>query len=93
MSYDQQKERLTFQKAWEDKKKIKMEQRKKGTKPPFFRNTVQGKPISKETKMIKVMETRPRKQPMKCWGCDKIHMFRDFPQRGEKRLCIVYAKL
>jgi hypothetical protein len=40
--YDQQKGRLNFQKAWEDKKKSKVEQRKKGTKPPFFRNITQG---------------------------------------------------
>jgi hypothetical protein len=34
--YDQQKGRLTFQKAWEDKMKRKVEHRKKGTKPLFF---------------------------------------------------------
>jgi hypothetical protein len=82
--YDQQRGRPTFQKAWEDKMKSKVEQRKKGTKPPFFRNTVQGQPISKEPRMTEAMETRPRQQPMKCWGCDGNHMFRDFPQRGEK---------
>jgi hypothetical protein len=36
--YDQQKARPTFQKSWEGKKKFKMVQRKKRTKPPFFRN-------------------------------------------------------
>jgi hypothetical protein len=36
--YDQKKERPTYQKSWEDKKKFNMDQRKKGTKPPFFRN-------------------------------------------------------
>jgi hypothetical protein len=40
--YDQQRGRLTFQKAWEDKMKSKVEQRKKGAKPPFFKKTVQG---------------------------------------------------
>jgi hypothetical protein len=40
--YDQQKARPTFQKSWEDRKKFKMDQRKKGTKPPFFRNNPQG---------------------------------------------------
>jgi hypothetical protein len=34
--------------------------------------------------MIEAMETMLRQQPMKCWGCDENHMFRDFPQRGEK---------
>jgi hypothetical protein len=32
--YDQHRGRPTFQKAWEDKKKGKMEQRKKGNKFP-----------------------------------------------------------
>jgi hypothetical protein len=44
--YDQQKEKSTFQKAWEDKKKFK-EKRKKGNKPPFFKNSPQG-PIWKK---------------------------------------------
>jgi hypothetical protein len=29
-----------------------MEQRKKGTKPPFFRNNPQGQPTSREPRMI-----------------------------------------
>jgi hypothetical protein len=40
--YDQQKGSPTFQNAWEYKKIFKMDQRKKGTKPPFFRNNPQG---------------------------------------------------
>jgi hypothetical protein len=43
--YDQHRGRPNFQKAWEDKKKGKMEQRKKGNKPPFFKNNSQGKPV------------------------------------------------
>jgi hypothetical protein len=82
--YDQQRGIPTFQKAWEEKMKSKVEQRKKGTKPPFFRNTVQGKATSKEPKMTEAMEARPRKYPMKCWGCDGNYVFRDLPQRGEK---------
>jgi hypothetical protein len=38
--YDQQNGKPTFEKAWEDKMKSKVEQRKKGNKPPFFRNNV-----------------------------------------------------
>jgi hypothetical protein len=64
--------------------KNKMEQRKKGTKPPFFKNNVQGNPISKESRMTEVMETRPRQHPMKCCGCEINHMFRDFTRRSEK---------
>jgi hypothetical protein len=36
--YDQHRGRPTFQNVWEDKKKSNMDQRKKGTKPPFFKN-------------------------------------------------------
>jgi hypothetical protein len=50
--YDQQKTRPTFQKAWEDKKKVKMDQRKKGTKPPFLKNNPQGQKTPKEPRMI-----------------------------------------
>jgi hypothetical protein len=82
--YDQQRGRPTFQKAWEDKMKNKVEQRKKGTKPPFFRNTVQGQPTPKEPRMMETVGKKPRKQPIQCWGCGGDHMYRDFPQRGEK---------
>ena len=46
--FDQQKVRPTFQKAWEDNKKFKMNQRKKGSKPPFFGNNPQGQQMPKE---------------------------------------------
>jgi hypothetical protein len=58
--YDQHRGRPTFQNAWEDKKKRNMEQRRKGTKPPFFRNNSQGQPAPKEPKMIETMGKRPR---------------------------------
>jgi hypothetical protein len=38
--YEQQREKPTFRKAWENKKKFKMDQRKKGTKPPFFKTVL-----------------------------------------------------
>jgi hypothetical protein len=37
-----------------------MDQRKKGTKPPFFRNNPQGQPTSREPKMIETGGQRPR---------------------------------
>jgi hypothetical protein len=37
--YEKQREKPTFQKAWDDKKNFKKEQRQKGNKPPFFRNS------------------------------------------------------
>jgi hypothetical protein len=61
-----------------------MEQRKKGTKPPFFRNNSQGQLASKEPRMTETLGQRPRKPPIQCWGCGGDHMYRDFPHRGEK---------
>jgi hypothetical protein len=34
--------------------------------------------------MTETMETKSRKQPMKCWDCDINHMFGDCVQRDEK---------
>jgi hypothetical protein len=82
--YDQHKGRPTFQRVWEDKKKSKMDQRKKGIKPPFFRNNSQGQPTSKEPRMTEAIGKRPRKPPIQCWGCGGDHVLRDFPHRGEK---------
>jgi hypothetical protein len=62
--YEQQRENPTFQKAWEDKKKIKKEQRQKGNKPPFFRNSPQGKPSFREPRMTDVGGQRPRQIPI-----------------------------
>jgi len=40
-NYEHNKGRLDFQKAWDDKKKGKVDQRNKGYKPPFFRKNSQ----------------------------------------------------
>jgi hypothetical protein len=82
--YDQHKGRPTFQKSWEVKKKNKMEQRKKGTNPPFLLNSSQGYPASREPRMTETMGQIPRKLPIQCWGCGGDHMYRDFPHRDEK---------
>jgi hypothetical protein len=37
--YEQQREKPTFQKAWDNQKRFKKEQRQKGSKPSFFRNS------------------------------------------------------
>jgi hypothetical protein len=58
--YDQQKARTTFQKSWEDKKKFKMDQRKKVTKPPFFRNNPHGQSTSRGPRMIEIGGQKPR---------------------------------
>jgi hypothetical protein len=82
--YDQQKARPTFQKAWEDKKKFKMNQRKKGAKPPFFRNNPQEQQMPKEPRKIDTGIQRPRQPPIQCWGCKGDHMFIYCPHISEK---------
>ena len=61
-----------------------MEQRKKGTKPPFFRNNSQGQPTYKAPRMTDTLGKRPKKPPIQCWGCGGDHMYRYFPHRCEK---------
>jgi hypothetical protein len=60
-----------------------MEQRKKGNKPPFFKNSPQGKPTSREPITIEKGGKRPTKPPIQCWGCKGYHMYRDCPHRSE----------
>jgi hypothetical protein len=78
------KARLAFQKAWEDNNKFKMDQRKKGDKPQFFRTNPQGQQTPKEPRTIDTGSQGPRKPPIQCWGCKGDHRFRDCPHRGEK---------
>jgi hypothetical protein len=58
--YEQQREKPTFWKAWDDQRKFKKEQRQKGNKPPFFRNNPQGYPSFREPRMDEVGEQRQR---------------------------------
>jgi hypothetical protein len=82
--YEQQIEKPTFWKAWEDKKKFKMDQRKKGTKPSFFRNSPQGQPSFREPRKAEIGGKMPRQPPMECWGCKGNHRYRDCPHRNDK---------
>jgi hypothetical protein len=61
-----------------------MDQRNKGTNPPFFRKIPQGQKTPREPKMIEAGGQMTRHPPIQCWGCKGDHMYRDFPQRGEK---------
>jgi hypothetical protein len=36
--------------------------------------------------MLETFGKIPRQKPIKCWGCERDHMYRDFPQRGDKRI-------
>jgi hypothetical protein len=82
--YEKQRERPTFQKAWDDLNKFRKEQRKKGNKPPFFRNSPQGQPYFREPRKAEVGEQIPRLAPMECWGCKGNHRYRDCPHRKDK---------
>ena len=67
--FEQQREKPTIQKAWNDQRKFKKEQRQKGNKPPFFRNNPQGNPSFREPRMAEVGEQRHRHMPIQCCGC------------------------
>jgi hypothetical protein len=79
--YDQQKGKSTFQKAWEDKKKFKKEQRHKRNKPSFFRNSPQGQPSFREHGMAEVGGKRSRQEPIQCWSYKGEHKYRDCPHK------------
>jgi hypothetical protein len=81
--YDQQRGRPTFQNSWEDKMKIKLDQRKKGDNTPFFRENAQRQSTLKEPRMTKIVGKNPWKQFIKCWSCGRDHMHNNFPQRSD----------
>jgi hypothetical protein len=82
--YEQQRENPTFHKVWEDKKKFKKEQRQKGNKPSFFRNSPQGKPYFRDPRKDKVGGQMPRLPPIECWGCNGNHRYIDCPHKNNK---------
>jgi hypothetical protein len=71
----------------DDKKKGKMDQRKKGFKPPFNRNIFQTyqqwKPSQDDQRMTDSLGKRQRQQRIKCWGCEGGHMYKYFPHKGD----------
>jgi hypothetical protein len=82
--YDQKKGKPTFQKAWEEKNKFNKEQRQKGNKPPFFRNSPQGQPSFREHRMDEVGGKRSRKTPIQCWCCKGDKKYRYCPHKSGK---------
>jgi hypothetical protein len=68
--------------------KGKKDQRKKGFKPPFFRNNSQtnqqGQSAQNEHKNSNSFGKRPTQQPVQCWGYGGNHLYRDFPHNGER---------
>jgi hypothetical protein len=86
--YEQQREKPTFRKAWDDQKRFKKEQRQKGSKPSFFRNNPWGQSSFKEPRKVEGSEKMPRPPPMECWGCKGNHRYRDCPHRKDKAITI-----
>jgi hypothetical protein len=82
--YEQQREKPTFQKAWDNQKRFKKEQRQKGSKPSFFRNSPWGQSSFKEPRKVEGSEQMPRPPTMECWGCKGNHRYRDCPHRKDK---------
>jgi hypothetical protein len=82
--YEQQREKPTFRKAWDDQKRVKKEQRQKGNRTPFFRNSLQGQPSFREPRMTEERPQRQRQAPIQCWGCQGNHKYRDCPHKNGK---------
>jgi hypothetical protein len=61
-----------------------MDQRKKGTKPPFFINSPQEQPSFREPRMDDVGKQRPRKTPIQCWVCQGNHKYKYCPHKNGK---------
>jgi hypothetical protein len=85
--YEQGKGREPLQKSWKDKKKDKSDQRRKGFKPSFNRNSPNKNQqdwfAKDESKREESLGKRGR-PPIKCWGCKEDHMYKDFPHREDK---------
>jgi hypothetical protein len=67
-----------------DQKKFNKEQRQKGKKPPFFRNSPQGKPSFREPRTTNVGGQRTRNIPIQCWGSQGNHKYIDCPHKNGK---------
>jgi hypothetical protein len=65
-----------------------MDKRKTRFKPALIKNISQaynqGKPTQYEAKIIYSFGKRPRKHPIKCWGCKGYHMYKDCPHQGDR---------
>jgi hypothetical protein len=92
--YKQQREKPTFRKACDDKKRFKKEQRQKGSKPSFFRNSPWGQSSFKEPRKVEGSEHMPRPPPMECWHCKGNHRYKDCPiEKTKQELSILFNKL
>jgi hypothetical protein len=85
--YDQGKGRESMKKSWNDKKKEKFDQRRKGFKPPFNINSPnknnQDQYAKDESKRQDSLGKSGR-PPIQCWGCKEDHLYKDFPHKKDK---------
>jgi len=81
---EQKRENPTFRMASGDQTKFNKEQRQKGKKPPFFRNSPQGKPSFREMRMDNIGGQRLRHMPIQCWGYQGNHNYRYCPHKNGK---------
>jgi hypothetical protein len=85
--YDQGQGRESLQKYWKEKKNEKYDQRRKGFKPFFNRNDTNRNCQDQSTKRDFKKEDSLRKRgrpPIKCWGCKKDRLYKDFPHRKDR---------
>jgi len=86
--YERNEGNPSFQRAWDDNKKGNMDQRKKWFNPPFMRNISQsyqkGKSSQGDKQMTYSLGKGPRKQPIKCLGCEGYHMYIYCPHWRDK---------
>jgi hypothetical protein len=82
--YEQQREKPTFRKAWDEQKRFKKEQRQKGNRPPFFKNGSGEQSSFRDPRKVEGSEQMPRPPPMECWGCKGNHRYIDYPHRKDK---------
>jgi hypothetical protein len=86
--YEHRKRRLVFQNTWNDNMKGKKEEMREGFRPPFFKRNFQsnqqGQSSKNEHKTIESFGKKIRQHHIQCWGCEGNHLYRDYPQKGER---------
>lgn len=85
--YLYEKKKETFQRPWRDKEKENSNKRNEGFKPSFKRNCREGYQQNKHTQDESKMKEPLGKRgilPLKCFGCQKYHLYRYFPHMDEK---------
>jgi hypothetical protein len=67
--HEQQREKPTFRKAWDNQKRFKKEQRQKGNMPPFFKNNPWGQSSFRDPRKVEGSEQMPRSPPVSDISC------------------------